>query len=447
MRKFAKVLPILFLIFPFNSHALTGMAQDLGGATFYNFSDGTTGISQDLGGTTFYNFTSPSSDGSSGYTCKSVYDDGYQCTTQSDYDEKKNYYESTQRAYESGSFSTDSNIQQLLTQCQNEINEYQTKLKEFNECEEDYNNKINTESSNSSTYDSLIDSINSIYESSCISKYGAGAFYNVTENICECKTGYAYDSANNKCITHTKGCKNDYGVNAYAKLCSDNHYRCYCLSGYALNFAKTRCIPIDNVCHEWHGIYSKYITSTKSCGCYSEYQLNGLTNKCEKENEELNNSNTNTGSQNAINIIQQNKINEVIAREKINLSEIDNNLSSRLKGKILLQVESKGEAWYVNPKNEKKYYMANGEEAYSIMRDSGVGITNTDLERTKNDTSFAKKHSGKIFLQVEDLGQAYYVDFEGVPHYLKNGEEAYNIMRDLGLGIANSDLRRINIGD
>ena len=57
------------------------------------------------------------------------------------------------------------------------------------------------------------------------------------------------------------------------------------------------------------------------------------------------------------------------------------NLASKLSGKILLQVESKGEAWYVNPSDGKRYYMANGNEAYNIMRKLGLGISNKDLSQ------------------------------------------------------------------
>ena len=43
-------------------------------------------------------------------------------------------------------------------------------------------------------------------------------------------------------------------------------------------------------------------------------------------------------------------------------------ISSKLKGRILLQVESHGEAWYVRMKDLKRYYMKDGAAAYSIMR-------------------------------------------------------------------------------
>ena len=50
-------------------------------------------------------------------------------------------------------------------------------------------------------------------------------------------------------------------------------------------------------------------------------------------------------------------------------------------GKILLQVESRGEAWYLNPSDGKRYYMKDGEQAYQIMRFLSLGITNTDLRK------------------------------------------------------------------
>lgn len=171
-------------------------------------------------------------------------------------------------------------------------------------------------------------------------------------------------------------------------------------------------------------------------------KLNPLTSESKKTND------TTTSISYTEPAEENNKIDEIknfISEERKKIKFIDKNLSERLKGKILLQIENHGEAWYVNPKNGKRHYMANGKEAYNIMRDLGVGITNIDLDKIKDNKDFAKKHSGKIFLQIEDLGQAYYIDFNGNAHYLKDGAEAYNIMRDLGLGIKNEDIRKIEI--
>jgi len=54
-------------------------------------------------------------------------------------------------------------------------------------------------------------------------------------------------------------------------------------------------------------------------------------------------------------------------------------LVDRLRGRILLQVEEHGEAWYVNPADGRRYYMKDGDFAYEIMRFLGLGITNNDL--------------------------------------------------------------------
>jgi len=56
-------------------------------------------------------------------------------------------------------------------------------------------------------------------------------------------------------------------------------------------------------------------------------------------------------------------------------------MAERTSGKILLQVERHGEAWYVHPKTGIRYYMKDGEAAYNLMRYYSLGITNADLEK------------------------------------------------------------------
>ncbi|MGE5425772.1 MAG: phosphodiester glycosidase family protein [Bacillota bacterium] len=56
-------------------------------------------------------------------------------------------------------------------------------------------------------------------------------------------------------------------------------------------------------------------------------------------------------------------------------------LAAKLSGKILLQVEKNGEAWYVNPVDLKKYYLGRPDDAFRIMRELGLGITREDLAR------------------------------------------------------------------
>ncbi|MCX6744653.1 MAG: thioredoxin domain-containing protein [Candidatus Parcubacteria bacterium] len=56
-----------------------------------------------------------------------------------------------------------------------------------------------------------------------------------------------------------------------------------------------------------------------------------------------------------------------------------NSMANRLKGKIVLQVEQHGEAWYIYPKTCQRIYMKDGAAAYEIMRFLGLGISNINL--------------------------------------------------------------------
>jgi hypothetical protein len=64
------------------------------------------------------------------------------------------------------------------------------------------------------------------------------------------------------------------------------------------------------------------------------------------------------------------------ARQPLNYS-----FAANQKGKIVLQVEGKGEAWYVNPKDGKRYFLGRPADAYNVMRNLGLGITDKDFEK------------------------------------------------------------------
>ncbi|MBU1923521.1 MAG: hypothetical protein KJ710_04620, partial [Candidatus Omnitrophica bacterium] len=179
-------------------------------------------------------------------------------------------------------------------------------------------------------------------------------------------------------------------------------------------------------------------------------------------------------------------------------------LSDRLQGYILLQVEENGEAWYVRKDTGERIYMADGEVAYNMMRLLGLGITNADLDkipvgfldqyefpdldgdrlhntlesgmgtdkndpdtdgdgyqdgtevrngfsplgpgRYEYDQGLIDRVRGRILLQVERSGEAWYVNpVDGKRYYMPDGFSAFQIMRFLSLGITNSDLDQILI--
>ncbi|GEM_PF-3224252 len=64
---------------------------------------------------------------------------------------------------------------------------------------------------------------------------------------------------------------------------------------------------------------------------------------------------------------------------------IDEALTKKLRGRILLQVEEKGEAWYVEPRSGRRFFLGRPSDAFAMMRGFGLGISNDDLEKIKID--------------------------------------------------------------
>jgi len=116
--------------------------------------------------------------------------------------------------------------------------------------------------------------------------------------------------------------------------------------------------------------------------------------------------------------------------------------AEKLKGKILLQVEENGEAWYVYPNDLQKYYLGRPADAFQVMRNLGLGISEKNFN---NLNGYGKKSlSGKILLRVEANGEAYYVNtYDLKLYYLGRPADAFEIMRSLGLGITNDDLAQV----
>ena len=158
-------------------------------------------------------------------------------------------------------------------------------------------------------------------------------------------------------------------------------------------------------------------------------------------------------------------------------------LGKTLAGRILLNVEKNGEAWYVNPVNNNRYYLGRPADAFRIMRELAIGINNSSLARIETserdkkigpalaaiaglkevasttedvilriasstpayDKETTKRLSGSILLQVEGNGEAWYLNpKDNKKYYLGRPTDAFRIMRELSLGITREDLAKIH---
>lgn len=170
-------------------------------------------------------------------------------------------------------------------------------------------------------------------------------------------------------------------------------------------------------------------------------------------------------------------------------------------GKIYLQVEKNGEAWYISPVNNYRYYLGRPADAFNVMRSLGLGVSNSTLDQipvgilnyggsdfdkdglpdsleialgtgidnadTDNDdysdkaeieswhnplgsgklkinNTLINQLEGRILLQVEKHGEAWYLNpNDNKRYYLGRPNDAFAIMRSLGTGITNQNLAQI----
>ena len=129
----------------------------------------------------------------------------------------------------------------------------------------------------------------------------------------------------------------------------------------------------------------------------------------------------------------------------------NNALARRVKGRMLLRVEKKGEIWYVNPRDEKKYQVTFANALY-LFQNLALGITDADLDKipiagsnSNGDQALRQRLKGYLLLQVQQHGAIWYVDINGY-RYNITWKNLLGVFRQLALGITDADLSQINYG-
>ncbi|NTU99442.1 hypothetical protein HGA64_05585, partial [Candidatus Falkowbacteria bacterium] len=120
--------------------------------------------------------------------------------------------------------------------------------------------------------------------------------------------------------------------------------------------------------------------------------------------------------------------------------------STLLSGRILLQVEKNGQAWYVDPIGNARAFLGRPADAFRVMRGFGLGVSDNDMARIRQSTVKRSSLSGRILIQVEAKGAAFYVNPTDLSlYYLGRPADAFQIMRKLALGISDKDLKGIAV--
>ena len=119
--------------------------------------------------------------------------------------------------------------------------------------------------------------------------------------------------------------------------------------------------------------------------------------------------------------------------------------NTNISGYILLQVDRHGEAWYVYPGDGERYYLGRPDDAFAIMKKLALGAKHDYIANT---AIFPGRLSGRILLDVDKHGEAYYIyPKDNQKYYLGRPADAFSIMSRLGLGISDANLSNIPLGD
>ncbi|MEA2088394.1 MAG: serine protease, partial [Patescibacteria group bacterium] len=235
--------------------------------------------------------------------------------------------------------------------------------------------------------------------------------YDAIKDECVCEEGYTTLETSDKCITYSDSCKKSYGQNSYyiGKMTDENETICGCLSGYIWKGTECKSIEEKREICKLNTVYFPAYPETKSdakrmygprgekekgCKCPDGYvwqddmcvtDKNISNNNYDKNCKSYYGENSYfTGNFNdegqslcgcrsgyVWNKLGDSCISNIVEEEKFLITEVDNNLSKRVSGNILLQVEKNGEGWYVYPDNKKKYYLGRPADAFNVMRKLG----------------------------------------------------------------------------
>jgi hypothetical protein len=91
--------------------------------------------------------------------------------------------------------------------------------------------------------------------------------------------------------------------------------------------------------------------------------------------------------------------------------------------------------------------MGRPADAFTMMRRFGLGISEANFSKFEK-SGVPSRFAGRIFLRVQTNGEAYYVNPTDMKmYYLGRPIDAFNLMKNLALGISNGNIRQIPVGE
>jgi hypothetical protein len=121
----------------------------------------------------------------------------------------------------------------------------------------------------------------------------------------------------------------------------------------------------------------------------------------------------------------------------------DNN-SSLLKGKILYDANSISSLWYVYPCDFHRYYISTPQDAYNIFRNLSLGVSNSNFDAIS--AKVPDRLKGLFIIKPEDGAKIYYVNpADSNLVYVQNPKAAFYLLQSLSVKVSADDLKSVPI--
>jgi hypothetical protein len=126
-------------------------------------------------------------------------------------------------------------------------------------------------------------------------------------------------------------------------------------------------------------------------------------------------------------------------------------MADRMEGKILIQTQANGQAWYVNPVSDERVYLGpTPADAFSAMAKEAVGVTNATFASYNGvapaNSNEATSLVGRFIIKPEDSGKLYYVrPSDRTIISVPDASSAMQLIQQEGVGITNANIALITV--
>lgn len=108
-------------------------------------------------------------------------------------------------------------------------------------------------------------------------------------------------------------------------------------------------------------------------------------------------------------------------------------------GRLYLQTQSKGELWYINPADNRKYPIQSAIDLKQLVSESALGVKHNIISGGRTE-----KLSGRLLIDTQDKGKLYYIDTtDHKAHFISLAGDGWKELAEFAIGIKDFDLDKI----